>query len=130
MAESVIQKGKTLKELEKEITCSVCQEHYTEPKVLPCLHYYCKECVLRLALRTASNKPFSCPECRKETTLRGRCRGTQNCLVRYDCHQLAPIVCQLTPICTFGHIWPPLQPNPTTTFLLTSTSSPDPLLPR
>ncbi len=35
----------------------------------PCLHYYCKECVLRLALRTASNKPFSCPKCRKETTL-------------------------------------------------------------
>ncbi len=69
MAESVVQEGKTLKELEKEITCSVCQEHYTEPKVLPCLHYYCKECVLRLALRTASNKPFSCPECRKETTL-------------------------------------------------------------
>ncbi len=70
MAEgAAIQEGKTLKELEKEITCSVCQEHYTEPKVLPCLHYYCKECVLRLALRTASNKPFSCPECRKETTL-------------------------------------------------------------
>ncbi len=69
MAEGVVQEGKTLKELEKEITCSVCQEHYTEPKVLPCLHYYCKECVLRLALRTASNKPFSCPECRKQTTL-------------------------------------------------------------
>ncbi len=69
MAEGGVQEGKTLKELEKEITCSVCQEHYTEPKVLPCLHYYCKECVLRLALRTASNKPFSCPECRKETTL-------------------------------------------------------------
>ncbi len=69
MAEGVVQEGKTLKELEKEITCSVCQEHYTEPKVLPCLHYYCKECVLRLALRTASNKPFSCPECREETTL-------------------------------------------------------------
>ncbi len=69
MAEGAVQEGKTLKELEKEITCSVCQEHYTEPKVLPCLHYYCKECVLRLALRTASNEPFSCPECRKETTL-------------------------------------------------------------
>ncbi len=67
MAEGAVQEGKTLKELEKEITCSVCQEHYTEPKVLTCLHYYCKECVLRLALRTASNKPpFSCLKCRKE----------------------------------------------------------------
>ncbi len=61
--------GKTLEQMEKEITCAVCQEHYTEPKVLPCLHYYCKECVLKLALRTASNKPFSCPECRKDTIL-------------------------------------------------------------
>ena len=62
-------KGKSLEDMEKEITCAICQEHYTEPKVLPCLHYYCKKCVLKLALRTASNKPFSCPECRKETTL-------------------------------------------------------------
>ena len=60
---------KTLEDLEKDITCPVCQEHYTEPKVLPCLHYYCKQCILKLALRTGTNKPFSCPECCKETTL-------------------------------------------------------------
>ena len=28
---------KSLEKLEQEITCSVCQEYYTEPKVLPCL---------------------------------------------------------------------------------------------
>jgi len=33
---------KSLEELESEITCLICQEHYTEPKILPCLHYYCK----------------------------------------------------------------------------------------
>ncbi len=69
MAEGITHEGKTLEQMEKEITCAVCQEHYTEPKVLPCLHYYCKECVLKLSLRTASNKPFSCPECRKDTIL-------------------------------------------------------------
>ncbi len=69
MAEGVTREGKTLEQMEKEITCAVCQEHYTEPKVLPCLHYYCKECVLKLSLRTASNKPFSCPECYKDTIL-------------------------------------------------------------
>ncbi len=69
MAEGNVHDGKTLEQMENEITCAVCQEHYTEPKVLPCLHYYCKECVLKLALRTASNKPFSCPECRKDTIL-------------------------------------------------------------
>ena len=40
-----------------------------DPKVLPCLHYYCKKCVLRLAHRTGTGKPFSCPECRCDATL-------------------------------------------------------------
>ena len=62
-------KGKSLEQLEKEITCDVCQEHYTEPKILSCLHYYCKKCILKLALPTGSKQPFSCPECQEETTL-------------------------------------------------------------
>ena len=69
MAEGIVVAGKTVEELEREITCGICQEHYTEPKVLPCLHYYCKQCILRLALRTGTGKPFSCPECRCEATL-------------------------------------------------------------
>ena len=69
MAEGIVVEGKTVEELEREITCGICQEHYTEPKVLPCLHYYCKNCVLRLALRTGTGEPFSCPECRCEATL-------------------------------------------------------------
>ena len=59
-----------LEELESEITCPVCQEHFRDPKILPtCLHYYCKECVRQLALRAGPNHPFACPECRKETVL-------------------------------------------------------------
>ena len=69
MAEGNAVQGKTVEELEREITCGICQEHYTEPKALPCLHYYCKQCILRLALRTGTGKPFSCPECRCDTTL-------------------------------------------------------------
>ena len=59
----------SLEELESEITCPICQEHYTEPKVLPCLHYYCKKCILKLALRTQSGKCFHCPECRCKAAL-------------------------------------------------------------
>ena len=69
MAEGIVVEGKTVEELEREITCGICQEYYTEPKALPCLHYYCKKCVLRLALRTGTGKLFSCPECRCEVTL-------------------------------------------------------------
>ena len=69
MAEPVPVQEKSLEELESEITCPICQEHYTEPKLLPCLHYYCKKCILKLALRTQSGKSFHCPECRCEATL-------------------------------------------------------------
>ena len=67
MAENVVEKS--VLDLEKEITCPVCQDHYTDPKVLPCLHYYCQQCIYRLALRTGLDKPFSCPECRRDTIL-------------------------------------------------------------
>ena len=60
---------KNLEELEIEVTCDICHEHYTDPKILPCLHYYCKQCIHTLALRTGIDKPFSCPECRTDTTL-------------------------------------------------------------
>ena len=63
----VVEKG--LEELEKEITCPVCQDHFREPKILPCLHYYCKECVQRLVLNAGPNRPITCPVCRRETVL-------------------------------------------------------------
>ena len=69
MAEAPDVKEKGLEKLEEEITCPVCQEHFRDPKILPCLHYYCKECVRQLALRAGTNNPFACPECRKETVL-------------------------------------------------------------
>ena len=57
---------KSLEKLEAEITCPVCQDHFDEPKVLPCLHYYCKKCIKDLTLRS---RPFPCPECREEIFL-------------------------------------------------------------
>ena len=69
MAEAPYVMEKGLEKLEEEITCPVCQEHFRDPKILPCLHYYCKECVRQLALRAGTNRPFGCPECRKETVL-------------------------------------------------------------
>ena len=67
VAPDPVEKG--LEELEEEITCPVCQEHFRDPKILPCLHYYCKECVRQLALRAGTSRPFACPECRRGTVL-------------------------------------------------------------
>ena len=33
------------KQIEEEITCSICSELFKEPKTLPCLHTFCKECI-------------------------------------------------------------------------------------
>ena len=60
---------RNLEDLEKEIICALCQEHFTDPRVLPCLHYYCKQCLFNLASKAGEGKPFSCPECHQETTL-------------------------------------------------------------
>ncbi len=72
MAECIRHEKKSLKYLERDITCAVCQECYTEPKLLPCLHYYCKKCILQLAHRTASQKPFPA---KYGTPFRGRDRS-------------------------------------------------------
>ena len=60
---------RSLAELDREITCAICQEHYTEPKLLTCSHYFCKDCILKRVLRVPTGKPFSCPECREEILL-------------------------------------------------------------
>ena len=68
MAEPPDPSGKSLEELEGEITCIVCQSHYQEAKLLPCMHYYCRACIEELSKRS-QGRPFPCPECRKDTTL-------------------------------------------------------------
>ena len=57
--------------VEDEITCPICQDHFQEPKILPCCHYYCKGCIEKLFLRAGANQPFPCPECRSDTLLPG-----------------------------------------------------------
>ena len=68
MAEAPNLRNKNLEELEDEITCAVCHGHYQEAKLLPCMHYYCRACIEKLAERSRG-RPFPCPECRKDTTL-------------------------------------------------------------
>lgn len=53
-----------LDELRKEIQCSVCNQQFCDPKLLPCLHYFCKECIQALAGK--SIEPFPCPKCTRD----------------------------------------------------------------
>ena len=47
-------------------TCTLCLEDFTEPKVLPCGHKFCKKCLENLLM---SGGPLSCPNCREKYTV-------------------------------------------------------------
>ena len=56
-------------DIKKEIECPVCQEQFSdnnEPKVLQCLHTFCKSC-LEGWLRQHRGGALTCPNCRQRT---------------------------------------------------------------
>ena len=50
--------------LAKELECAVCLGQYKEPKVLPCLHSYCKKCLEGLLKKQGVEWRINCPSCR------------------------------------------------------------------
>lgn len=50
-----------------EITCLLCNKLVHDPKYLPCLHFYCRECIQKHV--NVTNQLFWCPTCRKKVTL-------------------------------------------------------------
>ena len=56
-------------DVKRELECSVCQEQFSktnEPKILKCLHTFCKSC-LEAWLRQQGGGALSCPNCRQIT---------------------------------------------------------------
>ena len=53
--------GERLEKLAREITCTVCSRHYTDPRVLPCCHYYCLQCLQDLV---SPDSTITCPSCK------------------------------------------------------------------
>ena len=71
MAEAPRMVDKGLDKLEKEITCGICNQHYHNPKVLPCYHYFCDQCIRRLSAEISGGRAFPCPKCEQNTSLLG-----------------------------------------------------------
>lgn len=55
--------------LAEHFECAVCMEQFKEPKVLPCLHTYCKMCLQDLLMKQGSDYVINCPECRQEAKI-------------------------------------------------------------
>lgn len=51
--------------VEKELICPICADFFTNPKGLPCLHTFCRDC-LKAHIMSLTDKLFiTCPMCRK-----------------------------------------------------------------
>ncbi|XP_065923467.1 E3 ubiquitin-protein ligase TRIM56-like isoform X2 [Magallana gigas] len=50
---------------EEFLTCSICFEIYKDPKTLPCLHSFCKDCINNLRQEKAGKNSIPCPICRE-----------------------------------------------------------------
>ena len=55
--------------IEQELTCAVCLDRLTKPKVLPCLHTYCKTCIEDIVAKSREKGTVNCPQCRESHPL-------------------------------------------------------------
>ncbi|KAI8493582.1 hypothetical protein Bbelb_285030 [Branchiostoma belcheri] len=53
-------------QIREELSCSICLELFTRPKVLPCQHTFCQDCLRDLARNKAR---VQCPNCRRRVKI-------------------------------------------------------------
>jgi len=69
MAEPLKVADDALKKITTQLECSVCLDTYTNPKLLPCFHTFCKKCLERLVVKDRDRHTLCCPNCRRTTLL-------------------------------------------------------------
>src|SRR6218665_3063701 len=65
-------KSTTLTQLTEMTECCICLKTFTDPRMLPCIHTFCFQCLNEI-VNKSDKKPgdgSQCPVCRKEFTLR------------------------------------------------------------
>ena len=56
--------------LEELLTCSVCQDSFTNPRILPCHHSFCQDCLERVPQNKKNEVYYlSCPVCRNDAEI-------------------------------------------------------------
>ena len=65
MATDINEAEKEWRQIEKEITCYVCGDLFTDPKTIPCLHTFCKQCIeSKITSIQETEIEACCPLCR------------------------------------------------------------------
>ena len=63
-----------LKNIKQQVTCSICLDIYTEPKIISCFHTFCCECLEKHARVSHIEGKFRCPVCQAAIDLpEGNC---------------------------------------------------------
>ena len=63
-----------LKNIKQQVTCSICLDIYTEPKIISCFHTFCCECLEKHARVSQKEGKFRCPVCQAAIDLpEGNC---------------------------------------------------------
>ena len=52
-----------------ELTCAICLEVLTDPRMLPCVHSFCFGCLDEWVKKSARNKTITCPLCKEISLL-------------------------------------------------------------
>ena len=60
-----------LHNLHEEVSCSVCMNPFTKPKILPCFHTFCLHCLNELQRTSGKHGEITCPECRRKFQVPG-----------------------------------------------------------
>ena len=71
MAEQKRLASEALHKLEDQLTCSICLDQYTNPKILPCFHTFCLDCLKGVLPEVTQQGHYSlpCPTCRSPCQL-------------------------------------------------------------
>jgi len=59
-------------ETEDDLKCRLCEQLYTDPRVLPCLHVFCTGCIMRLVDAALKEEPggiMECPVCQQRAAV-------------------------------------------------------------
>ncbi|KAK3723368.1 hypothetical protein QZH41_015945 [Actinostola sp. cb2023] len=51
--------------LEDQVTCPICLEQFQDPRILTCLHTYCRRCLEGMLTKGRRRISIKCPECRE-----------------------------------------------------------------
>ena len=63
--------GRALQKIQEQVTCGICLEPYTQPKLLKCFHVFCEHCLRPLVREGPQGRSLTCPQCRQKTDLPG-----------------------------------------------------------